>query len=121
MRVDLSTHSMRNAFQPLTENLNCELCHEGLQKRVKDIIVQWASVRVSGSVLILIGPFCFAHALLTPCRVLTDSAPFKKLTEPDFPSHCGFGIGSWTTHEAFLDLGFFSDFVPHSTIFHDSF
>ncbi|KXN91239.1 hypothetical protein AN958_01761, partial [Leucoagaricus sp. SymC.cos] len=52
-RPDLSTHSMRSAFQPLTENLSCELCNEGLQKRIKDVIVQWASVKVGLAYVLL--------------------------------------------------------------------
>jgi hypothetical protein len=46
--LDLSTHTMRSVLNPLTEHLSCQLCHEGLQNRIKDVIVQWTNVRVSG-------------------------------------------------------------------------
>jgi hypothetical protein len=68
MRVDLSTHSMRSAFQPLTENLSCNLCHEGLQKRIKDSIVQWASVKVH---------LLFASSYLFQLCFFANSAPYE--------------------------------------------
>jgi hypothetical protein len=46
-RPDLSTSSMRKAFQPLTESLTCKLCQSGLEKRVKDIINQWAGEKIT--------------------------------------------------------------------------
>ncbi|KAF8639329.1 hypothetical protein AX17_001577 [Amanita inopinata Kibby_2008] len=45
-RADLSTHSMQSALNPLTAHLTCELCHETLQQRIKDVVVKWASVKV---------------------------------------------------------------------------
>jgi hypothetical protein len=45
---------MRSTFQPLMENLTCELCHSGLEKRVNEIVDQWASVKVSDIVLIFV-------------------------------------------------------------------
>ncbi|TFK62619.1 hypothetical protein BDN72DRAFT_382746 [Pluteus cervinus] len=44
-RADLSTHSMKLAFKPLIENLACELCQESLDHKLRDAVVQWASVK----------------------------------------------------------------------------
>ena len=38
---------MQSALQPLTGNIDCEQCHLALGDRVKDVVVQWASVGVS--------------------------------------------------------------------------
>jgi len=45
--TDLSTHNMHSALNPLMEHLDCEQCHEVLRDRIKDVVVQWASVGVS--------------------------------------------------------------------------
>jgi len=44
-RSDLSTRNMHKALEPLTEQLTCEQCHQALKKRMRDAIVQWASVK----------------------------------------------------------------------------
>ncbi|PFH45446.1 hypothetical protein AMATHDRAFT_51658 [Amanita thiersii Skay4041] len=44
-RPDLSTHGLQIALDPLTEHLTCELCHQTLRQRIKDVVVQWASLR----------------------------------------------------------------------------
>ena len=38
---------MHKALEPLTEQLTCEQCHQALKMRMRDAIVQWASVKVS--------------------------------------------------------------------------
>jgi len=38
---------MHSALNPLMEHLDCEQCHEVLRDRIKDVVVQWASVGVS--------------------------------------------------------------------------
>jgi hypothetical protein len=48
---------MRKAFQSLTESLTCELCQSGLEKRIKEIVDQWAGVKVSDIYHTYIG-FC---------------------------------------------------------------
>ena len=37
---------MRRVLEPLTEQLTCEQCHQAMKKRMRDVIVQWASVTV---------------------------------------------------------------------------
>ncbi|KAF5363368.1 hypothetical protein D9756_001056 [Leucocoprinus leucothites] len=44
-RADLSTHSLQSAFQPLTKDILCDLCVAGLEARLKDAVIQWASVK----------------------------------------------------------------------------
>ncbi|EKM77254.1 hypothetical protein AGABI1DRAFT_93622 [Agaricus bisporus var. burnettii JB137-S8] len=44
-RADLSTASLRTAFEPLIEKLSCELCRSELRKRIKEVISQWAAVK----------------------------------------------------------------------------
>ena len=44
---------MKMAFKPLIENLACELCQESLDQKLRDAVVQWASVKVNDHVYIL--------------------------------------------------------------------
>jgi len=44
-RPDLSTSSMQRVLSPLTEQLTCDECHQTLARRVKEVVVQWASVK----------------------------------------------------------------------------
>ena len=37
---------MFKVLEPLMEQLTCEQCHQALKKRMRDVIVQWASVKV---------------------------------------------------------------------------
>jgi len=39
---------MEAVFKPLMEDLVCELCRQVLKEKVKDVVVKWASVKVSG-------------------------------------------------------------------------
>ncbi|KAF8885187.1 hypothetical protein BD779DRAFT_1625487 [Infundibulicybe gibba] len=48
-QLDLSTHNLQTALNPFTEQLSCPLCLESLENRAKDIIVQWASIKVRTS------------------------------------------------------------------------
>uniref|UniRef100_A0A8H8CFQ5 Uncharacterized protein n=1 Tax=Psilocybe cubensis TaxID=181762 RepID=A0A8H8CFQ5_PSICU len=43
--ADLSTHTMHTALNPLMEHLACTQCHQALEDKIKDVIVQWASVK----------------------------------------------------------------------------
>jgi len=45
--LDISTHSIQSMLHPLTEHLDCEQCHQVLHDRIKDVVVEWASVGVS--------------------------------------------------------------------------
>jgi len=77
-RPDLSTYSMRSAFLPLTEDITCEQCKDGLEKRIKDVVNQWASVRVS-----LFLSHLFSWKLRYGSLIISlskqNSAPFKNL------------------------------------------
>ncbi|KAH9481097.1 hypothetical protein JR316_0005616 [Psilocybe cubensis] len=42
---DLSSQMIRNALNPTTENLTCEMCLQTLKDKIKDVVVQWSSVR----------------------------------------------------------------------------
>ncbi|TFK38817.1 hypothetical protein BDQ12DRAFT_683413 [Crucibulum laeve] len=44
-RPDLSIHHIQTTFNSLNERLDCELCHDCLSVRIKDVIAQWASVK----------------------------------------------------------------------------
>ncbi|TFK67352.1 hypothetical protein BDN72DRAFT_742030, partial [Pluteus cervinus] len=44
-RADLSTHSLKQAFSPLTEDLTCQLCIESLRGKIQEIVVRWVTVR----------------------------------------------------------------------------
>ncbi|KAF8885163.1 hypothetical protein BD779DRAFT_694346 [Infundibulicybe gibba] len=44
-RLDLSTHNLQTALNPLTEQLNCPLCLKSLKDRTRDVVVQWVSVK----------------------------------------------------------------------------
>jgi hypothetical protein len=41
---------MESALNPLEEHLTCDLCRQALRERIKNLIVQWSVVKVSGSV-----------------------------------------------------------------------
>ncbi|KAF9482879.1 hypothetical protein BDN70DRAFT_874473 [Pholiota conissans] len=47
-RADLSTHTMKSTLNPLMENLTCSMCHRALEDRIKSVLGQWSSVKVSG-------------------------------------------------------------------------
>jgi hypothetical protein len=38
---------MQAAFEPIADDLTCDLCKEGLAQRLGDVVTQWGSVRVS--------------------------------------------------------------------------
>jgi len=44
-RSDLSTSDIQKALNPLTEQLTCEKCHQTMQKRIRDAVVEWTSVK----------------------------------------------------------------------------
>ncbi|KDR71840.1 hypothetical protein GALMADRAFT_253611 [Galerina marginata CBS 339.88] len=44
-RPDPSSHSMQSAFNPLLGHLTCELCHQALKDRIKDVVIRWVSVK----------------------------------------------------------------------------
>ncbi|KJA30021.1 hypothetical protein HYPSUDRAFT_251714 [Hypholoma sublateritium FD-334 SS-4] len=44
-RPDLSTCSMESALRPLAEHLTCEHCQQSLRDRIKNLVVQWATVK----------------------------------------------------------------------------
>ncbi|KDR71843.1 hypothetical protein GALMADRAFT_253618, partial [Galerina marginata CBS 339.88] len=44
-RPDVSSRTMQNALNPLVEHLKCEMCHQALRDRIKDVLAQWASVK----------------------------------------------------------------------------
>jgi hypothetical protein len=45
--LGLTAHGIQNTFKPLDDVLTCELCKNGLSKRLRDLVAQWISVRVS--------------------------------------------------------------------------
>ncbi|KAF9075896.1 hypothetical protein BDP27DRAFT_1212080, partial [Rhodocollybia butyracea] len=45
-RPDLSTGFLESALAPLAEHLSCGLCKQGLNDRIKNLIVQWSVVKV---------------------------------------------------------------------------
>ncbi|TFK60930.1 hypothetical protein BDN72DRAFT_890265 [Pluteus cervinus] len=44
-RADLSTHSIKLAFNPLIEELTCQLCRGSMEDNLQDIVERWACVR----------------------------------------------------------------------------
>ena len=44
--TDLSTSSMESALRPLAEHLTCEYCQQSLRDRIRNLVVQWATVKV---------------------------------------------------------------------------
>ncbi|KIK65324.1 hypothetical protein GYMLUDRAFT_239867 [Collybiopsis luxurians FD-317 M1] len=44
-RPDLSTGFLESALAPLGEHLSCDLCKQGLNDRIKNLIVQWSVVK----------------------------------------------------------------------------
>jgi hypothetical protein len=44
-RPDLSTGFLESALAPLAEHLSCDLCKQGLNDRIKNLIVQWSVVK----------------------------------------------------------------------------
>lgn len=49
--VDLSVRSMEGVFNPLHEQLTCTLCKWVFTTRMKDVVTQWASVKVCAIVI----------------------------------------------------------------------
>ncbi|PSR75020.1 hypothetical protein PHLCEN_2v9350 [Hermanssonia centrifuga] len=45
-RADLSTSAMESALCSLNDHLSCDLCKASLRERVKQLIIQWAVVKV---------------------------------------------------------------------------
>lgn len=52
-RPDLSTVTIESALGPLGQHLACDQCKAALQERIKQLIVQWALVKVRDSHTIL--------------------------------------------------------------------
>ncbi|KAJ3785116.1 hypothetical protein GGU11DRAFT_803798 [Lentinula aff. detonsa] len=44
-RPDISTGFLEAALAPLAEHLSCDLCKQGLNDRIKNLIVQWSVVK----------------------------------------------------------------------------
>ncbi|KAJ4466539.1 hypothetical protein J3R30DRAFT_3587403 [Lentinula aciculospora] len=44
-RPDISTGFLESALAPLAEHLSCDLCKQGLNDRIKNLIVQWSVVK----------------------------------------------------------------------------
>jgi len=44
-RPDLSTGFLESALSPLAEHLSCDLCKQGLNDRIQNLIVQWSVVK----------------------------------------------------------------------------
>lgn len=51
--LDISTNSMQSVLNPLIEHLTCQLCHQALKDRIRDVTVQWASVKVRSDFVFL--------------------------------------------------------------------
>lgn len=47
--IDLSGQSIKDVFEPLIAELECGQCREVLNKRVRDVLVAWSSVKVRTS------------------------------------------------------------------------
>lgn len=45
IRADLSSQTVKGAFDPLIAELECAQCQELLQKRIRDILVAWSAVK----------------------------------------------------------------------------
>lgn len=50
-RPDLSVGAIESALKPLGDAMSCGLCKEALEKRVKEVVVQWAQVKVCRALL----------------------------------------------------------------------
>jgi hypothetical protein len=48
MLKDVPNATLQKTFMSLEENLECESCKSCLRTRVKDVVVQWAAVKVGG-------------------------------------------------------------------------
>ncbi|KAF9559151.1 hypothetical protein CPC08DRAFT_530762 [Agrocybe pediades] len=46
-RPDVTTQSIQAALEPPMKQIDCEVCQQTLKAQVKDVIVQWASVKSS--------------------------------------------------------------------------
>ncbi|KDR74255.1 hypothetical protein GALMADRAFT_250025 [Galerina marginata CBS 339.88] len=44
-RADLSAHVIQTTLNPLLEHLSCEMCHQAVKDRIKDVVVQWTAVK----------------------------------------------------------------------------
>lgn len=62
---------MHSSFSPLNEQLTCILCKRALADRLKEVITQWTTVKVSFS-----QPFYLCMSLPTWVQL---SAPFELL------------------------------------------
>ncbi|KAH6901031.1 hypothetical protein BKA70DRAFT_1436905 [Coprinopsis sp. MPI-PUGE-AT-0042] len=47
-RIDVPSATLQKTFMSLEENLECETCKTCLRTRVKDVVVQWAAMKVGG-------------------------------------------------------------------------
>lgn len=57
-RPDMSAGAIESALKQLGAAMTCDLCKEALNKRVKEVVVQWAMVKVcviGALILVLIG------------------------------------------------------------------
>ena len=45
--TDLSSNRIRQAIESVAEHISCELCRQVLAKKIKDAVVQWATVKVN--------------------------------------------------------------------------
>lgn len=48
LNADLSTHGMEAALKPLMEDLTCKLCRRILKEKIRNVVVKWATAKVSG-------------------------------------------------------------------------
>ncbi len=48
---------MESALRPLAEHLTCEYCQQSLRDRIKNLVLQWATVKVR----VLDTDFCFRN------------------------------------------------------------
>ena len=39
---------MEAAFKPLVEDLTCQLCRQILTEKIRNVVVKWATAKVSG-------------------------------------------------------------------------
>ena len=52
-RPDLSVSSLESALNPLADHLTCDECRKTLRDRIRDVVIQWAQVKVCPGLLIL--------------------------------------------------------------------
>ncbi|KAJ3536634.1 hypothetical protein NMY22_g5950 [Coprinellus aureogranulatus] len=79
IRADLSSQSIKGVFEPLAAELDCAECRQMINKRVHDVLVSWAAVKVSRIV---------AHSTITLTQNSIRSAPFDyRERKNDHESH----------------------------------